>query len=277
MISIPQLYGGTIEGFKHVYSTLGIEWDSVSDLDDPRCYEELIGEDTKAIFVESLTNPFVQVLDIEALAKLAHRHGLLLIVDNTVATPYLLNPLDFGADIVLYSATKGISGHGSVLAGCVVEGKGSNYDSRRFPHFHEPIWTLRDASSSPRNVLQAFPDAPFCGRLRSMLLNTLGATLSPFNAWALLLGLDTLSERIAKQVANTLEVLKYLEKCPHASKLFYPTAADSKYRGLAQNTCPAAVAHCWPLTSTAAKSSAAASSRRCGYSVTRPTSAMPAH
>jgi O-acetylhomoserine (thiol)-lyase len=238
VVSIHQLYGGTLGGFKQIYPSLGIHFDVVDDLDDIAQYEALIGEDTKAIFVESLTNPFAQVLDIEALAQLAHRHNIPLIVDNTVATPYLLNPFDFGADIVVYSATKGLSGHGNALAGVVVESGHFDYGNGRFPQFTQAVWELRDAHGTERSVLDVAPQTPFCARIRSFLLNYLGATLSPFDAWLLLLGIDTLSERIDKQLSNTQAVLTYLEDNPHVAWICYPTARLSPYQSLAQKYLP---------------------------------------
>jgi O-acetylhomoserine (thiol)-lyase len=238
VISIHQLYGGTLGGFKQIYPSLGIHLDAVENLEDIAQYEALITEDTKAIFVESITNPFAQVLDIEALALLAHSHGIPLIVDNTIATPYLLNPFDFGADVVVYSATKGLSGHGNALAGVIVESGNFDYGNGRFPHFAQPVWELRDAQGRERSVLEVAPGAPFCARMQSVLLNYLGSTLNPFAAWLILLGIDTLSERIDKQIANTQAVLAYLEKHPHVAWVGYPTAQSSPYRELAQKYLP---------------------------------------
>jgi O-acetylhomoserine (thiol)-lyase len=168
---------------------LGLEVDIVENPDNPAEFERGLKPSTRAIFVESLTNPFNTIPDLEAVAEIAHKHGIVLIVDNTLATPYLFNPLAHGADVVVYSATKALSGHGNVIAGAVVESGKFDYGNGHYPHFEQPLWFLRDGKDQERNILQVFPEIPFTGRLRAIHLNYLGAALSPFDAYLVLLGL----------------------------------------------------------------------------------------
>jgi O-acetylhomoserine (thiol)-lyase len=223
-----QLYGGTIDGFANLYPQLGVQFDAVQDVRDLAAFERALTPDTKALFIESITNPLASVLDIEGLAHIAHAHGIPLIVDNTVATPCLLNPFDFGADVVVYSATKALCGHGNALAGIVLESGGFDYASAGFGQFSEKLWNLRDAADTERSILDVAPNTPFTTRIRAVLLNYLGATLSPLSAWLVLLGIDTLSERVAKQMANTQEVLAYLQEHPQVAWVRYPTEDGSE-------------------------------------------------
>jgi len=233
-----RLYGGTVDGFSNIYPELGIHIDVVLDADDIDAYEQAITEDTKAIYVESITNPLATVTDLAALADVAHRHGIPLIVDNTLATPYLLNPFAHGADVVVYSATKALSGHGNVIAGLVVESGDFDYGSGKFPQFTAPHWFLRDADDVPQSCLAVFPDIPFTGRLRALHLNYLGAALSPFDAYLILLGIETLSERVARQVANAEAIVPWLQAHPAVSWVAHPTAAGNPYRQLAEKYLP---------------------------------------
>jgi O-acetylhomoserine (thiol)-lyase len=150
----------------------------------------------------------------------------------------LFNPLEHGADVVVYSATKALSGHGNVIAGAVVESGKFDYGNGRFPQFEQALWFLRDESDRERNILEVFPAIPFTGRLRAVHLNYLGAALSPFDAYLVLLGLETLSERVEKQIANTAAVLNYLEGSPHVSWVRHPHAKGSPYRALADRYFP---------------------------------------
>ncbi|MDR0499984.1 MAG: aminotransferase class I/II-fold pyridoxal phosphate-dependent enzyme [Coriobacteriales bacterium] len=229
-----RLYGGTVDAFTNIYPELGIHMDVVSDADDILAYEHAITNNTKAIFVESITNPLVTVSDLEALANVAHKHGIPLIVDNTVATPYLLNPFKHGADVVVYSATKALSGHGNVIAGLVLESGNFNYNNGNFPQFTQTHWFLRDENDMPRNCLDLFPDAPFTGRLRAIHLNYLGAALSPFDAYLILLGIETLEQRVTKQVENASTLATWLHESPHATWVAYPTLTENRYKKLAQ-------------------------------------------
>ena len=238
ILTTARLYGGTVDSFASVFPDLGLTIDLIENPDDPAEFQKKLTAATKAIFIESLTNPFVTIPDLEAIAGVAHAHGIPLIVDNTVATPYLLNPFEHGADVVVYSATKALSGHGNVIAGVVIESGKFDYGNGNFPHFEKPLWFLRDGNDIERNILQVFPAIPFTGRLRAVHLNYLGAALSPFDAYLVLLGLETLSERVAKQVANTQSVLEYLEKNEHVSWVRYPYAKGNPYQALADRYFP---------------------------------------
>ena len=241
ILTTARFYGGTVDSFSSVFPDLGLEIDLVENPDEPAEIQKKLTAETKAIFIESLTNPFVTIPDLEAIADVAHAHGIPLIVDNTVATPYLLNPFEHGADVVVYSSTKALSGHGNVIAGVVIESGKFNYGNGNFPHFEKPLWFLRDGNDVERNILQVFPRIPFTGRLRAVHLNYLGAALSPFDAYLVLLGLETLSERVDKQVANTKTILEYLEKNEHVSWVRYPYAKGNPYKALADRYFPKGV------------------------------------
>jgi O-acetylhomoserine (thiol)-lyase len=232
------LYGGTVDSFEQIFADFGIGVDMVENTDDPAAFEAGVRPDTKAIFIETLTNPFSTIADIEKIAEIARKHGILLIVDNTLATPYLLNPIEFGADVVVYSATKALSGHGNVIAGLVVESGKFDFANGNYPHFEKPLWFLRDANDNKRNMLDIFPDIPFTGRIRAIHLNYLGAALSPFDAYLTLIGIETLSERVEKQVKNARIVRDYLEKSPHVAWVKHPETEGSRYAALAAKYFP---------------------------------------
>lgn len=238
ILTTSRLYGGTVDAFSSIYPDLGLEVDIVENSDDPSEFERGLHSNTRAIFIESLTNPFVTIPDFEAIAGIAHAHGIPLIVDNTVATPYLFNPFEYGADIVVYSATKALSGHGNVIAGVVLESGKFDYGNGNFPQFEQPLWFLRDSDDNERNILQVFPNIPFTGRLRAVHLNYLGAALSPFDAYLILLGLETISERVEKQVKNTDVVLHYIENSPYVAWVRHPYAKGNHYRELAERYFP---------------------------------------
>jgi len=168
----------------------------------------------------------------------AHENNIPLIVDNTFATPYLLNPLKHGADIVIYSATKALSGHGNVIAGLILEGNKFNWENGRFSQFTEKQYLLRDIDGNERNILEAAPPAPFTTRIRLNYLAYFGAALSPFDAYLVLLGLETLSERVQKQVSNAEKIIKYLEEEEFVTWISHPSAANSPYKELADKYLP---------------------------------------
>lgn len=232
LLTTPDLYGGTVDACASLLSEFNVSTDFAAD-SEPETFEKAIKEDTRAIFIESVTNPFATVPDMEKIAEVAHRHGIPLIVDNTTATPYLMNPFDFGADVIVYSATKGLTGHGNALAGLVVESGRFPFCGERFAQFDKPLWILKDESLRSRSVNEVFEGAPFTGRIRAIYLNYLGAVLSPFNAYLVMLGLETLSERLEKQLANTRKIVAYLEKSEHVEWVSHPYAKDSPYRELA--------------------------------------------
>jgi O-acetylhomoserine sulfhydrylase len=238
ILTTARLYGGTVDSFNKIYPDFGIAIDVAEDPDDPRSFEKAIRPETKAIFVESISNPNSTVSDLEALAQVAHSHGIPLIVDNTLATPYLLRPFQFGADIIVYSATKALTGHGNVIAGLVLESGKFDWANGKFPQFEQPLYFLRDSTGKERSILEVFPQTPFTGRIRAIYLNYLGAALGPFDAYLVLLGLETLSERVSKQVENTEKIIRYLESEDRVSWVKHPYAAGSPYRALAEKYLP---------------------------------------
>lgn len=238
ILTTTRLYGGTVDSFNKIYPDFGIEIDIAEEPDDPQSFEKAIRPETKAVFVESISNPNSTVSDLEALAQVAHSHGIPLIVDNTLATPYLLNPFQFGADIIVYSATKALTGHGNVIAGLVLEGGKFDWGNGKFPQFEQPLYFLRNSEGKERSILEVFPQTPFTGRIRAIYLNYLGAALSPFDAYLVLLGLETLSERVSKQVENTEKIIRYLESEDRVSWVKHPYAAGSPYRALADRYLP---------------------------------------
>jgi len=238
ILTTPNLYGGTIDSFKKVYPKLGVEIDFAKDVDDPASFEKAIRPETRAVFIESITNPNAVVADIEAIAKIAHAKGIPLIVDNTFATPYLLNPIKHGADIVVYSATKALSGHGSAIAGLILESGKFNWANGKFPQFTESQYLLRDRDGKERSFIQAFPEFPFTARVRMNYLAYFGAALGPLDAYLILLGIETLSERVAKQVSSTEKIVKYLEGNKRVSWVKHPAAKGSPSAALAKKYLP---------------------------------------
>lgn len=239
ILTTPKLYGGTFDALKKLFPNYGIEIDFVDEPDDPRAFSAQIKPDTKGILIESISNPNATLLDIQALADVAHGSGIPLVVDNTFATPYQFRPFDHGADIVVYSATKGIGGHGAALGGVILENGKFNWDSQKFPQFTVPHFLLRDRQTDVhRSYLQIAPTSAFTLRVRLNHLAYLGAALGPFDAFLLLQGLETLSERIAKQVATTEKIIRFLEAQPGVAWVSHPTAQGSKYRALADRYFP---------------------------------------
>lgn len=238
ILTTAQVYGGTFDSFKKIYPNFNIEIDQVRDLDDLEEWRSKIKADTKALFVETISNPNAAIADIEALAEIAHENDIPLIVDNTFATPYLLNPIKYGADLVVYSATKALNGHGNAIAGLILESGKFNWANGKFPQFTAPIYLFRDSSGHERSFLEAFGPAAFTTRVRMNYLAYFGAALGPFDAYLALLGLETLSERVQKQVSNAEKIIKYLETKEEVAWVNHPAAKDSKYKLLAQKYLP---------------------------------------
>ena len=231
MVSVSQLYGGSYNLFAHTLPQQGIEVRMASG-DDIAALEALIDDNTKAIFCESIGNPAGNVVDIKALSTMAHRHGLPVIVDNTVATPYLCRPFEQGADIVVHSLTKYIGGHGTSIGGMIVDsGKFTWKDNPRFPQFNTP-----DPSYHGVVYADAF-DAPFIGRARVVPLRNMGAAISPFNAFLILQGLETLALRMDRHVENAMAVASYLESHELVSWVNYAGLSNDKYFELAKRIC----------------------------------------
>jgi O-acetylhomoserine (thiol)-lyase len=233
IIAANTLYGGTYNLFKNFLPNLGINVHLV-DTEDLSSFEEKINDKTKAIYIETIGNPLINILDFEALAKLAHDNGLPLIVDNTFATPYLFKPIDFGADVVVYSATKFIGGHGTSVGGVIVDS--GNFDwaaSGRFPGFTEP-----DPSYHGIVYSEALGNLAYIIKARVTLLRDTGAAVSPFNSFLFIQGLETLSLRLAKHVENAKKVAEYLNNHPAVTWVHYPSLEGDKYYDLAKKYLP---------------------------------------
>jgi O-acetylhomoserine (thiol)-lyase len=237
IVSSPYLYGGTFDLFKSILPRYGITTGIAPSL-AAGDIQDLIQPNTKALFIESIANPTGYVADIAALAKLAHRNNIPLIVDNTFATPYLIQPIKHGADIVVYSATKGLGGHGNIIAGLILEAGTFDYGNGKFPQFTDKGYTLRDRNEVHRGFLEVFPETPFTARARLALLNYLGAALSPFDAYLALLGLETLSERTEKQLANVRALIAWLQGNEHVAWVDYASLPDSPNHELAARYAP---------------------------------------
>ncbi|MGH6716519.1 MAG: O-acetylhomoserine aminocarboxypropyltransferase/cysteine synthase family protein [Bradyrhizobium sp.] len=230
IVSVPQLYGTTYTLLGHILPRQGIAGRFAAS-DQPDAIEKLIDENTKAVFAETIGNPAGNVCDIEALAKVAHRHGVPLIVDNTVATPILLKPFDYGADIAVHSLTKFLGGHGTTLGGAIVDSGRFAWKehARRFPAFNQP-----DASYHGLVYAERFGATAFIERARSIYQRTMGAVLSPFNAFLLLQGIETAALRIERHVENARKAATFLRDDPRVAWVNYAGFVDSPYYALVQ-------------------------------------------
>lgn len=223
IVSAKNIYGGTYNLLAHTLPSYGISTTFV----DPFDYEEVeqaIQENTKAVFIETLGNPNSDVVDIERLAEIAHAHKIPLVIDNTFATPYLIRPIEYGADIVVHSATKFIGGHGTTIGGVIIDsGKFDWEASGKFPGLTEP-------NPSYHGVVftKAASAAAFVTKIRAILLRDTGATLSPFHAFIFLQGLETLSLRVERHVENALKVVEYLNSHPQVEKVHHPSVSEDK-------------------------------------------------
>lgn len=229
IVSVSQLYGGTYNLFAHTFPQQGIEVRMASG-DDIAALEALIDDNTKALFCESIGNPAGNVVDLKALSDMAHKHGVPVIVDNTVATPYLCRPFEHGADIVVHSLTKYIGGHGTTVGGAIVDsGKFPWKDNPRFPRFNEP-----DPSYHGVVYAEALGEAAFIGRARVVPLRNMGAALSPMNAFMIIQGLETLALRMDRHVENAQKVAEYLNAHEQVSWVNYAGLEDNKHFDVAQ-------------------------------------------
>ncbi|UIJ40446.1 O-acetylhomoserine aminocarboxypropyltransferase/cysteine synthase [Vibrio kanaloae] len=230
IVSTPQLYGGTYTLFAHMLPNQGIEVRFAKD-DKPESLAALIDEKTKAVYCESIGNPAGNIIDLERVAELAHAQGVPVIVDNTVATPVLCKPIDFGADIVVHSLTKYVGGHGTTLGGVIVDsGKFPWADHKdRFPVFNQP-----EPSYHGVVYTEAFGEAAFIGRARTVPLRNTGAALSPMNAFMLMQGLETLSLRMERHTENALKVAEYLKQHEKVSWVSYAGLPSSEFYPLAE-------------------------------------------
>ncbi|MCI1984459.1 MAG: aminotransferase class I/II-fold pyridoxal phosphate-dependent enzyme [Bifidobacteriaceae bacterium] len=242
IIAQTNLYGASVDALESFFPHFGVRATFVTDINDLAEVEAAITTDTKAIFAESVANPSTKVTDIEALAALSHKHGIPLIVDNTFPTPYLFRPIEYGADIVVHSTTKGISGHGNALGGVIIDGGHFDWNNGKFPQFTEKELVISDERTGEwKSFWEAFGHEAFIRRVRIKFLRTLGAVQNPFNAYLQLLGLDTIAEREEKEVANTLAVAQFLEKTPHVKKVYYSGLPDSQQADLVAKYFPKGV------------------------------------
>ena len=232
IVSSSALYGGTVNQLKHLLRKMNVELTWV-DPDDPQAWRQAVRANTKAFFAETIGNPAGNVLDIETVASIAHEHELPLIVDNTFATPYLCRPIEWGADIVIHSATKFIGGHGTSIGGVVVEAGTFNWSNGRFPVIADPSPAYHGLQFH-----ETFGTYGYLMKLRAETLRDLGAALSPFNAFLFLQGLETLSLRMERHVENARAVAAFLESHELASNVTYAGLPGSKYRPLVEKYLP---------------------------------------
>lgn len=233
IVAAKTIYGGSYNLLAHTLPAYGVTTTFV-DPSDLSNFEKAIQGNTKAVFIETLGNPHSNIIDIEAVAEIAHRHKIPLIIDNTFGTPYLIRPIEHGADIVVHSATKFIGGHGTSLGGVIVDsGKFDWVASGKFPQLTEP-----DPSYHGVRFVDAAGPAAYVTRIRAILLRDTGATLSPFNAFILLQGLETLSLRVERHVENALKVVEYLSNHPKVKKVNHPSLSDHPDHALYQRYFP---------------------------------------
>lgn len=227
IVSSVNLYGGTYNLFLHTLSEQGLSVDFV-DPSKPENFEKAIKPNTKLLYSETLGNPNSDVIDVEAIAKIAHKHGIPFIVDNTFATPYLLRPIDYGVDIVVHSATKFIGGHGSAMGGVVVDG--GNFDWAQNDKF--PVLSKPNPSYHGVIFTQAVGKLAYITKLRTTLMRDQGACLSPFHSFLFIQGLETLSLRVERHVENTLKVIDFLKDHPQVEKVNHPSLETGRQKEL---------------------------------------------
>ena len=242
IVSSPSLYGGTYNLFHYTLPKFGIEVTFVDNPEDPESWRKAVKPNTKAFFGETIANPKNDVLDIETIAKIAHENEVPLIVDNTVATPYLIKPIEWGADVVVHSATKFLSGHGTAIVGAIVDS--GKFDYARYPNrfkdFNQPDPSYHGlVYAQALGVGSAFgANLSYIFKIRLSLLRDIGAAVSPFNAWLLAQGLETLSLRMERHVENAKAISTWLEKHPQVEKVNYASLPSSKWNKWATKYCP---------------------------------------
>ena len=233
IVSSVNLYGGTYNLFANTLPEQGLSASFV-DPSDPENFEKAIKPNTKLLYAESLGNPNSDVIDVEAIAKIAHKHGLPLIIDNTFATPFLLRPIEYGADVVVHSATKFIGGHGSVMGGVVVDG--GNFDWAQNDKF--PVLSKPNPSYHGIVFTEAAGNVAYITKLRTTLMRDQGACISPFNSFLLIQGLETLSLRVERHVYNALKVVEFLNGHPQVEKVNHPSLETGRQKELYQKYFP---------------------------------------
>ena len=242
IVSSPSLYGGTYNLFHYTLPKFGIEVTFVDDPSNPASWRKAVRPNTKAFFGETIANPKNEILDIQSIADIAHEIGVPLIVDNTVATPYLIKPIEYGADVVVHSATKFLSGHGNTVVGAIIDSGKFDYAQypEKFKGFNQPDPSYNGlVFAQALGVGSAFgANLAYIFKIRLQLLRDIGAAVSPFNAWLLAQGLETLSLRIERHVENAQAVAAWLEKHPSVEKVNYAALASSPYNALAKKYSP---------------------------------------
>lgn len=232
IVSSPSLYGGTYNLFKSTLAQFGITVRFVEDPDDPESWRALVNDRTRALYGETIPNPKGDLLDLEALADIAHANGVPFIVDNTIGTPYNVRPFDHGADIVVESTTKFLGGHGTSIGGAIIEKGDFDWANGKFPLLTEP-----DASYNGLSFASIGPGA-FVTRIRAVLLRDTGAAVSPFNAFLLAQGLETLSLRVERHLANAKAAAEFLDRHPSVESVRYSSLVSSPYYELARKYAP---------------------------------------
>lgn len=221
IVAAKNIYGGTYNLLAHTLKDYNVDTTFVDPL-DPQAFEDAIQENTKALYIEVLGNPNSEVSDIEAIANIAHAHKIPLVIDSTFATPYLVRPIEYGADIVVHSATKFIGGHGTTIGGVIIDGGKFDWKaSGKFPQLTEPNESYHGISFA-----DAAGPAAFVTRIRAILLRDMGATISPIHSWIFLQGLETLSLRVERHVENALKVVDYLSKQPLVEAIHHPSVSE---------------------------------------------------
>jgi O-acetylhomoserine (thiol)-lyase len=242
IVSSPSLYGGTYNLFHYTLPKFGIEVTFVDDANNPDSWRKAVRPNTKAFFGETIANSKNEILDIRAIADVAHENSVPLIVDNTVATPFLIKPIDFGADVVVHSATKFLSGHGNAVVGAIIDSGKFDYAQYpdRFPGFNKPDPSYNGlVFAQALGVGSAFgANLAYIFKIRLQLLRDVGAAVSPFNAWLLAQGLETLSLRMERHVQNAKEIATWLEKHPSVEKVNFAALASSPWHALANKYAP---------------------------------------
>jgi O-acetylhomoserine (thiol)-lyase len=242
IVSSPSLYGGTYNLFHYTLPKFGVEVTFVENPDDLDSWRKAVRPNTKAFFGETIANPKNDILDIEGVAKIAHEVGVPLIVDNTVATPYVIKPIEYGADVVIHSATKFLSGHGNAVVGAIIDS--GNFDYAKYPAkfkgFNEPDPSYHGlVFAQALGVGSAFgANLAYIFKIRLQLLRDIGAAVAPFNAWLLAQGLETLSLRIERHLENAKSVAEWLSKHPSVEKVNYASLSNSPWNKLAKKYAP---------------------------------------
>ena len=232
IVAANTLYGGTVSLLSVTFARFGIEC-SFIDPDDPEHFRAAMKPNTRAVFVETIANPRLNVIDLAAVAEVAHAHGVPLVVDNTLASPYLCRPIEHGADIVIHSVTKYLGGHGTTLGGAIVESGRFPWDNGKFPEMVEPSVGYHGV-----RFYETFGDFGFTMRCRMETARTTGPTLAPLSAFLLLQGIETLPVRMDRHVQNAMHIAQFLQTHPRVAWVNYPGLRDSPYHALAQRYLP---------------------------------------